>query len=423
ASSLNNLAELYRALGQYEKAEPLYVQAMEILRKVLGEEHPHYAVSLNNLARLYDSLGQYEKAEPLYVQAMEIRRKVLGEEHPHYATSLNNLAELYAARGRNAEALSLCQQASGIEEAQIDRVFSFTSEKEKLSFVATIEGKLHADLSLVRTGFSEDAEAVAWALGLALRRKGLVLDSLLTQQQAAVQDPGVAAKRQEWRQALQQSGALLLRGPGREGPERHRENLRQLAERKEKLEAELSRLSADFARERKQRHADASMVATALPPGSALVEIVRADIVNFKATRNAPRWKPAHYFAFVLRGAGDAEPVMIDLGLADDIDQAVGAVRDRMEEATRAFGRAPGATIQRPEEAREEEFRQASADLYRKAFAPVRKALGHATLVYVAPDGELNRVAFESLVEENGKYLIESYRFAYLSSGRDLLRT
>jgi len=165
------------------------------------------------------------------------------------------------------------------------------------------------------------------------------------------------------------------------------------------------------------------MVAPVLPPGSALVEIVRADIFNFKATRNAPRWKPAHYFAFVLRGAGDAEPVMIDLGLADDIDQAVGAVRDRMEEATRAFGRAPGATIQRPEEAREEEFRQASADLYRKAFAPVRKALGHATLVYVAPDGELNRVAFESLVEENGKYLIESYRFAYLSSGRDLLRT
>ena len=74
ATSLNNLAGLYKSMGEYAKAEPLYRQALEIRRRVLGEEHPDYATSLNNLAVLYESMGEYAKAEPLYRQALEIRK-------------------------------------------------------------------------------------------------------------------------------------------------------------------------------------------------------------------------------------------------------------------------------------------------------------------------------------------------------------
>ena len=41
--SLNNLAELYRAMGNYAAAEPLLWQALEIRRTALGEDHPDYA--------------------------------------------------------------------------------------------------------------------------------------------------------------------------------------------------------------------------------------------------------------------------------------------------------------------------------------------------------------------------------------------
>jgi CHAT domain-containing protein len=60
--------------------------------------------------------------------------------------------------------------------------------------------------------------------------------------------------------------------------------------------------------------------------------------------------------------------------------------------------------------------------LYRLAFAPLAGALGKNTVVYLAPDGELNRVAFEALVDDQDRYLIENYRFVYLSCGRDLVR-
>ena len=92
--SLDNLAELYYSQGKYEEAEPLYLQALELTRKLLGEEHPNVASSLNNLAGLYMSQGRYEEAEPLYLQALELLRKLLGKEHPNTKIGLNNFEYL-----------------------------------------------------------------------------------------------------------------------------------------------------------------------------------------------------------------------------------------------------------------------------------------------------------------------------------------
>ena len=99
ATSLNNLAELYRAQGRYAEAEPLYKRALAIVEKALGVEHPHVATSLNNLASLYLDQGRYAEAEPLYKRSLAIDEKALGVEHPHVATSLNNLASLYLDQG------------------------------------------------------------------------------------------------------------------------------------------------------------------------------------------------------------------------------------------------------------------------------------------------------------------------------------
>jgi len=116
ATSLNNLAELYRTQGNYSKAEPLLLRALAIREKVLGAEHPSVATSLNNLAELYRTQGNYSKAEPLYLRALAIDEKVLGAEHPSVATSLNNLAELYRTQGNYSKAEPLLLRALAIRE-------------------------------------------------------------------------------------------------------------------------------------------------------------------------------------------------------------------------------------------------------------------------------------------------------------------
>ncbi|MBW4495082.1 MAG: tetratricopeptide repeat protein [Oscillatoria princeps RMCB-10] len=111
AFTLNSVAELYHTQGRYAEAEPLYRQALEVWRRRHGEEHPDVATALNNLGNLCDAQGRYGEAESLYLQALEVWRRLQGEEHPYMAESLSNLATLYDAQGRGAEAEPLYRQA------------------------------------------------------------------------------------------------------------------------------------------------------------------------------------------------------------------------------------------------------------------------------------------------------------------------
>jgi tetratricopeptide (TPR) repeat protein len=118
ATSLNNLALLYHAMGRYAEAEPLLVQSLSIWEQQLGANHPNTATSLNNLAGLYHAMGRYPEAEPLLMRSLSISEQQLGANHPHTASSLNNLAALYRAMGRYAEAEPLLVRSLSIWKQQ-----------------------------------------------------------------------------------------------------------------------------------------------------------------------------------------------------------------------------------------------------------------------------------------------------------------
>ncbi|MFN5891034.1 MAG: tetratricopeptide repeat protein, partial [Dolichospermum sp.] len=104
ATSLNNLALLYHNQGKYSEAEPLYLDALEMKRRLFTGDHPNVATSLNNLASLYHKQGKYSEAEPLYLDALEMTKRLFTGDHPNVATSLNNLANLYDSQGKYSEA-------------------------------------------------------------------------------------------------------------------------------------------------------------------------------------------------------------------------------------------------------------------------------------------------------------------------------
>ncbi|WP_414590241.1 tetratricopeptide repeat protein, partial [Scytonema sp. PCC 10023] len=78
--------------------------ALEMTKRLLGQQHPQVATILNNLAGLYHNQGRYSEAEALYRQALEMRKRLVGEQHPSVVSSLNNLALLYQNQGRYSEA-------------------------------------------------------------------------------------------------------------------------------------------------------------------------------------------------------------------------------------------------------------------------------------------------------------------------------
>jgi serine/threonine protein kinase/Flp pilus assembly protein TadD len=101
----------YINLGENTAAQPHMERALEIARRVLGEEEPRTLTFMNNLAAVYMNQGKFAQAEPLMLQAVEIGRRVLGEEHPDLLLWSNNLGYLYVSHGKPAQAEPILEKA------------------------------------------------------------------------------------------------------------------------------------------------------------------------------------------------------------------------------------------------------------------------------------------------------------------------
>jgi tetratricopeptide (TPR) repeat protein len=66
---------LYDTQGKFAEAEPLYKQALAIVEKVLGPNHPNVATVCENMAYLYSQIGKEDEAEKLEARARKIRSK------------------------------------------------------------------------------------------------------------------------------------------------------------------------------------------------------------------------------------------------------------------------------------------------------------------------------------------------------------
>jgi CHAT domain-containing protein len=193
-------------------------------------------------------------------------------------------------------------------------------------------------------------------------------------------------------------------------------SLDKLRERCEKLERDLARQVPEVRLRREIRAVDQRKVASRLPKGSVLVDFVRFTPRRFGAARGESRYEAPRYLAFILH-AGKLEVQMIDLGEAEHIEAAIAMFRRCVIWPTCDL---LGETL---EENRKHLLRLCR-QLYCNVFLPIKETLkeGHSNLLFLSPDGELNLLPFEALLNEEGKFVIEEYRLNYVASGRDVLR-
>ena len=92
--------------GDYAQAEKLLSAALEEAEK-FGQADRRLARVLINLAGLYRTLGRYAEAEPVYERALAVTEQSFGPKHPTVAMVLENYALLLRITGRTADATEM----------------------------------------------------------------------------------------------------------------------------------------------------------------------------------------------------------------------------------------------------------------------------------------------------------------------------
>lgn len=111
ATSLGNLAELYRAWGRLGDAEPLARRALAMRERTLPPEHPHIATSLHNLVRVLIDAGRWQEALPLQERAVLLFRSAGSAAAGDLAASLRQLASLHCRLGELVKARAAASEA------------------------------------------------------------------------------------------------------------------------------------------------------------------------------------------------------------------------------------------------------------------------------------------------------------------------
>lgn len=402
ATELNNLGELYRELEQYDRAAPMYERALAIREKTLGPDNPDTAELIDNMALLAEARGDYVRAEALQRRALATLEKVYGPEHPSVAAVVSNMSSLYLSKGDTARAVEFKERGDEITEHNLALVLATGSEQQKQLYLNTLTGDTYADVSLHVRYAPDDVRAARLALTTILRRKGRSLDAMADQvgalrRRASPQDrellDQLAAARSR-SAALQLSSEAAALSPA----ERQAQAAR-LSSEVERLEGEVSRRSAEFRAASQPVTYDA--VRQAIPADAALVEIF--SYRPFDPKKELDKHGPPRYVAYVVR-RDSASPQWAELGEAGPLDAEVTGLRAALKDPERA------------------DVKDLARRLDERIMRPVRKLLGETRRVFLSPDGALNLLPFAALVDESGKYLVESYSITYLTSGRDLLR-
>src|SRR5206468_1762564 len=114
--SYNKLGDVYRAIGEGQKALEFYNQSMQIAERLYKAE-PHRAdlardlsVSYSKLGDVYRATGEGQKALEFYNQSMQIRERLYKAE-PHRADLARDLSISYERMGDVYRAIGEGQKA------------------------------------------------------------------------------------------------------------------------------------------------------------------------------------------------------------------------------------------------------------------------------------------------------------------------
>ncbi len=111
-----DLADLFRVLGQFDRAEEIFEYSIYQLEGVQWEDTHIASVSYTNFGLLLYCKEEYEEAKKFLLKSEEIQKKNYGIDHPSMAICYTNLAMVYGALREYEEATEMAMKSIELDE-------------------------------------------------------------------------------------------------------------------------------------------------------------------------------------------------------------------------------------------------------------------------------------------------------------------
>lgn len=104
---LSQLGNVYRELGDSQKAKKYFEQSLLIFNKYLPQDHINIGLALAYLGNCCRELGEHENSRKYLEQSLKIHQKHFDEKHVRWGWILFHLASTYKTIGKHEEAMNL----------------------------------------------------------------------------------------------------------------------------------------------------------------------------------------------------------------------------------------------------------------------------------------------------------------------------
>ncbi len=376
SASLTLLASCLEAKGNYHEAEKALRQNLDLWDGA-EDEFVHKANGIAQLGNLYFNQQRYKDALGCFDQAMALLREgKYGEKSDGFYSHQRSLCN--KALGNSDQAEDITTRSVQQEEKQLYNVLGL-SEKERLGWQALNFGFSY----IVATLQPHDAHECL------LKRKGVVLDSLMEDRAAGLNSEG--SKILNTLQNLK-SQLAAVENAAEPDNRRDRESFEgDIAANERKLAKMFSKYGAT----RRSAQVTLEEVSSGMPDDSTLV-----DIAKFKNAYPPFDWR---YGAFVMPKNGKS--VFIALGNAAAIDSKVNALNSCIMNGDQvAFNKAL------------EVISEAVWKPLAATFKPNQNE------IIICPDGSLSFLPFACLLNSDQTLASEIYKIFYVGSARDLAK-
>lgn len=164
AYGLNNLATLYRMIGDEGRTLEMLEKSMSVVAGNVGEEHPDYAALMVNVAEVRSSMGSFHTADSMMQRAVGIIGNTLGERHPTYAAAVMNHGLIHFDNGQLHSADSLLSISAAITGTTLGEthpeyaivLLNRSRCKERLGEVAEAKRMIVESMSVIGKDIGED---------------------------------------------------------------------------------------------------------------------------------------------------------------------------------------------------------------------------------------------------------------------------